>query len=63
MKSSQLLRILQRDGWFIISQVGSHLKMIHPTKDGFLMVPFHRSQEVGKGLEKKLLKKAGINKN
>ncbi len=63
MKSSQLLRILQKDGWFTISQVGSHLKMIHTTKDGFLMVPFHGSQEVGKGLEKRLLKKAGINKN
>ena len=60
MKSSQLLRILQRDGWFTISQVGSHLKMIHPTKHGFIMVPFHGSHEVGKGLEKKLLKKAGI---
>ncbi|HZV70690.1 MAG TPA: type II toxin-antitoxin system HicA family toxin [Saprospiraceae bacterium] len=34
--------------------------MIHPTKAGELIVPFHGSQEIGKGLEKKLLKKAGL---
>jgi mRNA interferase HicA len=62
MKSSQLLRMLRRDGWFIVSQEGSHLKMVHPTKDGFIMVPFHGSREVGKGLEQRLLKKAGIYK-
>lgn len=62
MKSSELLRILQRDGWFTVTQTGSHLKMIHPIKNGFIMVPFHGSQEMGKGLEKKLLKKAGINR-
>ena len=60
MKSSELLRILQRDGWFIVKQTGSHLTMVHPTKAGSLIVPFHGSHEVGKGLENKLLKKAGL---
>lgn len=60
MKSSQLIRLLQMDGWFKVSQEGSHWRMIHPIKTGELIVPFHGSQEVGKGLEKKLLKKAGL---
>lgn len=60
MKSSKLLRILQRDGWFIVKQNGSHLTMIHPTKTENLIVPFHGSHEMGKGMEKKLLKKAGL---
>jgi predicted RNA binding protein YcfA (HicA-like mRNA interferase family) len=60
MKSSHLIRMLHQDGWFKVSQRGSHIKMKHPTKDGFLMVPFHGSQEVAKGLEKKFLKKADI---
>jgi hypothetical protein len=60
MKCSELLRILKRDGWYAISQKGSHVKMIHPQKIGFLIVPDHGSQEIGKGLEKKILKDAGI---
>ena len=62
MKCSELIRILQRDGWYTVSQKGSHRRMLHPIKKGELFVPFHGSQEVGKGLEKKLLKDAGIKK-
>ena len=60
MKSSELFRILKRDGWYVISQKGSHLKMVHNTKDNILFVPYHGAKEVGKGLEKKILKTAGI---
>jgi predicted RNA binding protein YcfA (HicA-like mRNA interferase family) len=60
MKSSELLRILLTDGWKKVSQKGSHVKMQHPQKPGILIVPDHGSQEVGKGLEIKILKSAGI---
>lgn len=39
MKSSALLRILNRDGWVTKRQKGSHLIMTHPTKQGVLVVP------------------------
>ena len=60
MKSSELLRILKRDGWYVISQKGSHLKMVHNKKGEILLVPNHGAKEVGKGLERKILKTAGI---
>jgi mRNA interferase HicA len=60
MKCSELLRILKRDGWYSISQKGSHIKMMHPEKTNILIVPDHGSHEIGKGLEKKILKDAGI---
>ncbi|NBS19513.1 MAG: type II toxin-antitoxin system HicA family toxin, partial [Flavobacteriia bacterium] len=31
MKCSQLYRILTKDGWYRISQKGSHVKMRHET--------------------------------
>ena len=34
--------------------------MIHAEKQNILIVPDHGSAEVGKGLEKKILKDAGI---
>lgn len=60
MKCSEALRILKNNGWFIQSQRGSHLKLIHPSKKGILIFPNHGSQELGRGLEKKLFKQAGI---
>lgn len=60
MKCSELIRILKRDGWYSISQKGSHIKLIHPLKSGILIIPNHGSNEIGKGLEKKILKDAGI---
>ena len=62
MKCPKLIRILIKDGWDKVSQKGSHMKMKHPTKKGTLIVPNHGSQEVGKGLESKILKAAGLNK-
>lgn len=60
MKSSELIRLLERDRWYVVRQSGSHLIMRHPIKLGQLTVPVHGSAEVGKGLEKKIMKNAGL---
>lgn len=60
MKCSELYRILTKDGWFPVSQVGSHIKMRHKTKHGIIIFANHGSQEVGKGLENKIKKDAGL---
>jgi len=63
MKCSEVLRILKKAGWYPVSQRGSHIKLRHDFHDGFIIFPNHGSEELGKGLEKKLLKKAGIKKS
>jgi len=60
MKCSELLRILTRDGWYVISKRGSHWKLAHPHKKNRIIFPNHGSQEVGKGLESRILKDAGL---
>jgi mRNA interferase HicA len=60
MKCSELYRILTKDGWYPISQKGSHIKMKHDFKPGVVIMPNHGSQEVGRGLEIKILKDAGL---
>ncbi|MFN4892920.1 MAG: type II toxin-antitoxin system HicA family toxin [Bacteroidota bacterium] len=60
MKCSELIRLLKRDGWYVVRQSGSHLIMVHPIKRGKLVCPNHGAQEMGKGLEKKIRKDAGI---
>ena len=61
MKCSELYKILTKDGWYAVSQKGSHLKMRHETKNGTNIFPNRGSQEIGKGLENKILKDAGLN--
>ncbi len=60
MKSSQLLKILLADGWYIVRQKGSHAVMQHETKEGIIVFPIHSSKEVGTGLANKILKDAGL---
>lgn len=60
MKCSELLRLLKKAGWVEISQKGSHVKMKHETIPETIIFPNHGSQEMGKGLEMKIKKIAGL---
>ena len=62
MKCSELFRMLISDGWYPVSQKGSHVKMRHPIKNGTIIFSNHGSQEIGKGLQRKILKDARIEK-
>ncbi len=63
MKSSELLRLLKKDGWLVVRQAGSHIRMKHPTKQNQLTVPFHSGKEVKKGTMQSILKDAEIKTN
>lgn len=60
MKCSEVYRKLMRAGWHPVSQKGSHVKLKHDKLDGTIIFPDHGSQELGKGLQRKLFKQAGI---
>ena len=60
MKCSEFYRLLIKDGWYPVSQSGSNVKLKHDKKPGIIIFPNHGSQEVGKGLEKKIKKDAGL---
>jgi len=60
MKCSELLRILKNKGWYEVSQKGSHIKLKHDNYSEIIIFPNHGSSEMGKGLEMKIKKIAGI---
>ncbi len=60
MKCSELFRLLKKAGWVEVSQKGSHVKMKHETILETIIFPNHGSQEMGKGLEMKIKKIAGL---
>ena len=57
-----MYRMLTKAGWYSVSQKGSHIKLRHATIIGVIIFPNHGSNEMGKGLEQKILKQAGIKK-
>jgi predicted RNA binding protein YcfA (HicA-like mRNA interferase family) len=60
MKVSDLLRLLENDGWFIVRQRGSHRQLHHPTKKGTVTVSGKLSIDVPIGTLNSALKQAGL---
>ena len=56
MKSSELIRILKKDGWFAVRQKGSHMIMKHNLKSGQIVVPKHGSSDLEKDWKTKFSK-------
>jgi predicted RNA binding protein YcfA (HicA-like mRNA interferase family) len=59
MRSADIIKKLEADGWALRSVRGSHHVFDHPTKPGHITVP-HPKKDLGIGLVQKLLKQAGL---
>ena len=59
MTGKEMVKFLKQHGFVEVSQKGSHLKMQNPKTRAITVVPQH-SKGLGKGLEKTILKQAGL---
>jgi len=59
MKSSEVIALLQQDGWYIHNIRGSHHQFKHPVKPGKITVP-HPKSDLPKGTVRSILRQAGI---
>jgi predicted RNA binding protein YcfA (HicA-like mRNA interferase family) len=59
VKARVALRALQRIGWKISSQKGSHIKLQHPQL-GTYMFGFHDKEELGPKILSKIAKYTGL---
>jgi predicted RNA binding protein YcfA (HicA-like mRNA interferase family) len=63
MKTREIIKLIETDGWYEVRQIGSHRQYKHPIKKGLVTVPVHRlSNDLTPGLEKSILKQAQIEK-
>ena len=58
--SRQVIRIIEADGWYEISCVGSHHQFKHLTKPGRVTIP-HPKKTLPLGTVKNIFRQAGIN--
>lgn len=59
MRSADLIRLLNADGWQLDRVRGSHHVFKHPDRPGLIVVP-HPKKQLGKGLVTAIRKQAGI---
>jgi len=61
MKLREILFLLREDGWYQVSQKGSHRQFKHPSKSGRVTVPDHgQDKDLAKGTLNSILKQAGL---
>jgi predicted RNA binding protein YcfA (HicA-like mRNA interferase family) len=60
MKVSEFLRILQRDGWYLVATRGSHRQFKHAEKPGRVTVPGKPSKDLHPSTLNSILKQAGL---
>jgi len=60
MKVRDVVRLIERDGWVQIHQVGSHRQYKHPAKRGRVTVPGHMNDDVNPKTLKSVLRQAGL---
>ena len=54
-----MLKFLKKNGFTIVSQNGSHVKLKNSITQRTVIVPYH-SKDLKKGLEQAILKQAGL---
>ena len=60
MRSKDLIRLIEEDGWVLRRVRGSHYQYKHPTKPGLVTIP-HPRKDIPKGTLKNILRQAGLN--
>lgn len=59
MSPKEMVRLLKKNGFEEISQVGSHVKLKNFETGRTVIVPYH-SKDLKKGMEQAILKQAGL---
>lgn len=59
MTPQEMLKLLKKNGFRVVSQNGSHIKMKNSSTGKTVIVPYH-AKELKKGMEQAILKQAGL---
>jgi len=62
MKVSEMLKLLQAEGWYLVTTRGSHRQFKHPLRPGRVTVAGSPGDELPPGTLNSILKQAGLKK-
>lgn len=60
-KFKDIIKLIEKDGWMLVAQVGSYRQYKHPTKPGRVTIAAHKtSDDISLKTEASILKQAGL---
>lgn len=62
MKVRDVLKIIEKDGWYQVVREGSHRQFKHPTKPGRVTIAGHPGDDLAPGTLGSIFKQAQIKK-
>ncbi|HEX8071543.1 MAG TPA: type II toxin-antitoxin system HicA family toxin [Pyrinomonadaceae bacterium] len=60
VKVRDIVKVIEKDGWYWVRSKGSHHQYKHPTKPGLVTVPGNPGDDVASGTLNNILKQAGL---
>lgn len=61
MKVKEVIKMIEKDGWYLDRQKGSHRQYKHPKKRGLVTIAVHKmSDEIAKGTLNSIMKQAEL---
>lgn len=59
MTSQEAIKMIQKDGWYLVATKGSHKQFKHPSKPGRVTIPDPR-KDLPAGTLNSIMKQAGL---
>ncbi len=60
LKPKDIIRALEKAGFYIHETHGSHVQLKHPTKPGRITVPYHDRFDVPKHIVRSIIRQGGL---
>ncbi|MGO8672084.1 MAG: type II toxin-antitoxin system HicA family toxin [Capsulimonadaceae bacterium] len=60
MTVKDIIRLIEKDGWFLVVTKGSHRQFKHFRKPGRVTIAGRPSEELDAGTQKSILRQAGL---
>ena len=60
MKVKDVIKMIEKDGWFVVRTKGSHRQFKHEIKKGLVTIAGKPSSELASGTLNSILKQAGL---
>ena len=62
LKVREIIKLIEGDGWYLVTTAGSHRQYKHPLKPGRVTIAGKPSAELPPGTERSILRQAGLNR-
>lgn len=59
-KVKEIIKLIEKDGWFLVKTRGDHRQFKHPTKKGKVTVPGKLSDDLAPNTAKSILNQTGL---